>query len=831
MDLILALLHHIMRIEAAGGPDSADAAGNPSGGNSSNNGSDGNDGSSNNGQSNESNRANGAWQAVPDPEGSGDMYYWNPTTNETTWDLPPDAHVANQPPSLQGAGSKQKRKKKKGYGGDGGSNDHNGSGNEYGAGAILVFLPGWFEISQLRDLLAGDPLFGDARRCLVLPLHSGVPVAEQRRVFQRPPEGVIKLVLATNIAETSLTIDDVAYVVDSGRAKEKGYDPHMKVSVLRSGWISRASAKQRRGRAGRTRRGMCWHLFSKTRHDNALEAFRASELLRTPLEELVLQAKLLGLAPGAGPEDPFSAYGFLASALSPPHPLAVANAVELLMTLGAIGQGDEQLTPLGSLLAALPTEPRLGKMLLWARFLGLGDRAASLCSAMGSRAVFTMPAAAKANHHQGDAAMGATKSKREFAAGSASDQLANLAAVEAYQQFHGGGNNGNGSSKWRWCEQRCVSGHACGAVVEATKQMQQELRSLPLAPVPGPPTFVELASKAAAAAAAAAGNSMGSDSAATLDANALLLALTGSALYPNLGRRMPGESNFSTATGRKCKLAMQTVASHKGPGASVLQRSLAGPCGKSAPDWVAFSDLTQGRTNFMANEVSAVDPLALLLLSAALDLETFDPSTSIEENGEAAAAAAAADGGGAKSGDVAVAEPYSVLTLDGWVAYRCPPPLALGLATLRRRLRAAFAAHVRAGRVPTSGGGGGSGGGRGGGMGDSGLLSADLTDAVTTAVTVLAAPDGPLASGGGGGSGSYLEGSSSSPAMTYAADWTCPACHANVFASKQHCFRCGVAKPALGATPGPVAVLGTRKNGMGNSGKGGKGKGRSVRKQ
>ena len=79
------------------------------------------------------------------------------------------------------------------------------------------------------------------------------------------------MVLATNIAETSLTIDDVAYVIDSGRAKEKSYDPHMRLSVLRSSWISQAAARQRRGRAGRTRKGICWHLFGKQRHDTALE--------------------------------------------------------------------------------------------------------------------------------------------------------------------------------------------------------------------------------------------------------------------------------------------------------------------------------------------------------------------------------------------------------------------------------------------------------------------------------------------------------------------------------------------------------------------------------
>ena len=99
-------------------------------------------------------------------------------------------------------------------------------------GAVLVFLPGWHEISQLRDMLEQDPRFG--KDVLVLPLHSMVPPAEQKRVFKRPPAGVKKIVLATNIAETAVTIDDVVFVVDSGRLKEKSYDPHTGVSTLQA---------------------------------------------------------------------------------------------------------------------------------------------------------------------------------------------------------------------------------------------------------------------------------------------------------------------------------------------------------------------------------------------------------------------------------------------------------------------------------------------------------------------------------------------------------------------------------------------------------------------
>lgn len=99
-------------------------------------------------------------------------------------------------------------------------------------GSVLIFLPGWEDITRLRECLQASPLFGDSARFLLLPLHSLVPSSEQRKVFQSPPSGVCKIVLATNIAETAITIDDVVYVIDSGRMKEKSYDPYSNVSTL-----------------------------------------------------------------------------------------------------------------------------------------------------------------------------------------------------------------------------------------------------------------------------------------------------------------------------------------------------------------------------------------------------------------------------------------------------------------------------------------------------------------------------------------------------------------------------------------------------------------------
>jgi ATP-dependent RNA helicase DHX36 len=170
-------------------------------------------------------------------------------------------------------------------------------------------------------------------------------------------------VLSTNIAETSVTIDDVAFVIDSGRAKEKNYDPHLKTSTLQPMWISQASAKQRRGRAGRTKAGVCFHLFSRRRHASFRE-FLESELLRTSLEEICLQCKKLNLTPG-GPEDDDGIPAFLGAALTPPHPKSVSNAIEKLVELGAMDEDNNDLTRLGNYLSCLSVPPEVGKMVIW----------------------------------------------------------------------------------------------------------------------------------------------------------------------------------------------------------------------------------------------------------------------------------------------------------------------------------------------------------------------------------------------------------------------------------------------------------------------------------
>jgi hypothetical protein len=157
-------------------------------------------------------------------------------------------------------------------------------------GSILIFLPGWEEITRTRECLEASSFFGDSTKFLLLPLHSMIPSIEQKKVFQSPKPGVRKIILATNIAETAITINDVVFVIDCGRVKEKSYDPYNNVSTLQTAWISKSSARQREGRAGRCQPGVCYHLYSKVRA-NALPDFQLPEIKRTSLEELCLQVR------------------------------------------------------------------------------------------------------------------------------------------------------------------------------------------------------------------------------------------------------------------------------------------------------------------------------------------------------------------------------------------------------------------------------------------------------------------------------------------------------------------------------------------------------------
>ncbi|KAK2531060.1 Dhx36 [Columba livia] len=246
-------------------------------------------------------------------------------------------------------------------------------------GAILVFLPGWDNISTLHDLLMSQVMF-KSDRFIIIPLHSLMPTVNQTQVFKKTPPGVRKIVIATNIAETSITIDDVVFVIDGGKIKETHFDTQNNISTMAAEWVSKANAKQRKGRAGRVQPGHCYHLYNGLRA-SLLDDYQLPEILRTPLEELCLQIKILKLGG--------IAY-FLSKLMDPPSRDAVMLAINHLMELNALDR-QEELTPLGVHLARLPVEPHIGKMILFGALFCCLDPVLTIAASLSFKDPFVIP--------------------------------------------------------------------------------------------------------------------------------------------------------------------------------------------------------------------------------------------------------------------------------------------------------------------------------------------------------------------------------------------------------------------------------------------------------
>lgn len=248
-------------------------------------------------------------------------------------------------------------------------------------GAVLIFLPGLAHIQQLYDLISTDRRFSLCDRHRLIALHSVLSTQDQAAAFTVPPLGVRKIVLATNIAETGITIPDVVFVIDSGRTKENRYHESSQMSSLEETFVSKASALQRQGRAGRVRDGFCFRMYTRDRFESFME-YSVPEILRVPLEELCLHIMKCNLG---SPED------FLSRALDPPQPQVIGNAMNLLRKIGACQLNEPKLTPLGQHLAALPVNVKIGKMLIFGAIFGCLDPVATLAAVMTEKSPFTTP--------------------------------------------------------------------------------------------------------------------------------------------------------------------------------------------------------------------------------------------------------------------------------------------------------------------------------------------------------------------------------------------------------------------------------------------------------
>jgi HrpA-like RNA helicase len=241
------------------------------------------------------------------------------------------------------------------------------------SGGILIFLPGVGEITRAcRELSYMSNLH-------VLPLHASLETREQKRVFASPPHGKRKVVVATNVAETSITIDDIVAVIDSGKVKETSFDPQTNMRKLEETWASRAACKQRRGRAGRVQEGRCYKLYTKNLEQQMAER-PEPEIRRVPLEQLCLSVRAMGMRDVAW---------FLSRSPTPPATPAIDNAMNLLRRMGAMDR--DELTAMGQQLAMLPADLRCGKLMVFGAIFGCLDECVTVAAILSTKSPFVSP--------------------------------------------------------------------------------------------------------------------------------------------------------------------------------------------------------------------------------------------------------------------------------------------------------------------------------------------------------------------------------------------------------------------------------------------------------
>jgi ATP-dependent RNA helicase DHX57 len=323
-------------------------------------------------------------------------------------------------------------------------------------GGILIFLPGTMEIDRTLQALS------HFTNLHALPLHASLLPIDQKRVFPPAPPGKRKVIAATNVAETSITIEDIVAVIDTGRVKETSYDPQSNMVRLAETWASRAACKQRRGRAGRVRAGDCYKLYTRNAEAKMMER-PDPEIRRVPLEQMCLSIKAMGVQ---------DVSGFLGSALTPPESTAVEGAIRLLSQMGAIT--DNELTALGRHMSMIPADLRLGKLLVYGATFGCLEAALTIASVLTARSPFMSP-----RERDQDTRNEFNRIRASFS----NNQGDLLVDLRAYEQWSALRSKGMSTRELRfWCQDNRLSAQTMFDIASNRSQYLSSLKEISFIP-------------------------------------------------------------------------------------------------------------------------------------------------------------------------------------------------------------------------------------------------------------------------------------------------------------------------------------------------------------
>ena len=318
-------------------------------------------------------------------------------------------------------------------------------------GDILVFLTGREEIENAHQVITDrlNSASDTGPGLFVVPLYAGLPSDQQMAVFEPTSQGYRKVILATNIAEASVTIDGVVYVIDCGFVKLRAYNPKTGIETLTATPISKASATQRAGRAGRTKPGKCYRLYTCDDYE-ALNDATVPEIQRSNLAPMILQLKALGI-------DNIVRFDFLTS---PPAEL-VTRGLELLYSLGALDEYARLSKPLGTRIAELAVDPMMAKALLGADSFGCLNEMLSIAAMVSLQGGVWLTSQGSKKEQQ--------LTRHKFAA----EQGDHLTLLNVYQAF-----TTTGKRDAKWCAKNYINHKSMTRAVSIRKQLQRYLERL-----------------------------------------------------------------------------------------------------------------------------------------------------------------------------------------------------------------------------------------------------------------------------------------------------------------------------------------------------------------